>query len=63
MTTKLYQICYLPEHFSAVGARFDYWDNSVNLQPELREYPIFERAFNSKLTKDLDYWGLVSPEV
>jgi hypothetical protein len=62
MKTKLYKICYEPEHFSAVGARFDYWDNSTNPQPELREYPIFERAYNSKLTKDLDYWGLVSPK-
>jgi len=62
MNTKLYQICYLPEHFSAVGARFDFWDNTVNVKPELREYPIFERAYTSKLTKGLDYWGLVSPK-
>jgi hypothetical protein len=62
MNTKLYSICYLPEHFSAIGARFEPWDNLINKQPELCEFPIFDRAYNSELTKDLDYWGLMSPK-
>jgi hypothetical protein len=60
--TKLFSICYLPEHFSSVGTRFEPWDNIENLNADLREFPIFERAFNSDLTKNLDFWGLVSPK-
>ena len=61
MNNKLFSICYLPDHFS-LGSGFEPWDNIENLNPELREYPIFERAYNSDLTKNLDYWGLVSPK-
>jgi hypothetical protein len=45
-----------------VGNQVESWDNTENLRPELREFPIFESAFNSDITKDLDYWGLVSPK-
>jgi hypothetical protein len=60
MNTKLYGICWKEEHFSAIGARYDAWDNLTNQNPELREFPIFEQAFNSSLTKNLDYWGMIS---
>ena len=60
MNIALYQICYLPSHFETVDPDFTPWDNLENLKPELCEYPIFEKAFNSELTKNLDYWGLLS---
>ena len=62
MKTKLFSICYEPQHFLTVGNQVESWDNTENLRPELREFPIFESAFNSDITKDLDYWGLVSPK-
>lgn len=62
MNIKLFGICYKPEHFSAIESKYDAWDNLENPTPELCEYPIFNRAYTSVLTKDLDYWGLVSPK-
>jgi hypothetical protein len=62
MKTKLYKICYEQSQLSSLGAGFDLWDNLSNDQPQLREYPIFECAYNSNLTKNLDYFGLVSPK-
>ena len=58
MKTKLYKICYEQSQLSSLGAGFDLWDNLSNDQPQLREYPIFECAYNSNLTKNLDYFGL-----
>lgn len=62
MNTKLYKICYEPSQFSSIGLGFDPWDNSINAAPDLREFPVFEIAYKSALTKDLDYWGLLSPK-
>ena len=62
MNNKLFQICYKPEHFLTVGDQVESWNNTENLKPALREFPIFEQAYNSDITKDLDYFGLVSPK-
>lgn len=63
MNTKLYRICYREDQFSLPKtARYTDWNNLENLTPTLFEYPIFQQAYNSPLTKNLDYWGLVSPK-
>lgn len=62
MNTKIFTICYNPEQFEIVGPPSEPWDNTENLNPQLREFPIFEKAFNSEITQDLDYWGLLSPK-
>src|ERR1700735_3863998 len=62
LETKLYKICYQEEQFASVGTNCDVWDNLSNEQPELCEYPIFKNAFHSSITKNLDYYGFVSPK-
>ena len=62
MNLKLYKICHETSQFSNLGLGFEAWDNLDNLAPDLREFPVFEKAYRSPLTKTLDYWGLVSPK-
>lgn len=62
MIPTIFRICYKREHFSSSGARFEPWDNLENSTPDLCEFPIFEKAYKSDITKNLSYWGLLSPK-
>lgn len=59
---KIFVICYLKEQFEKIKEPIIPWDNRANLKPNLFEYPIFKEAFSSDLTKDIDYYGLLSPK-
>ncbi|VVC05043.1 Uncharacterised protein [uncultured archaeon] len=56
---KLFTVCYTQEQFEKAE---NPWDNLKNVHPELREFPVFEEAYRSDKTKDLKYWGLLSPK-
>jgi hypothetical protein len=60
--TKLFKISYKPEHFSNLEQGFDTWDNTANEHPQLCEFPIFNKAYQSLVDTDIDYWGLLSPK-
>lgn len=59
MNIKLFQLCYKKEMLDNIQPGFEPWDNTINLNPELREYPIFKKVFND-VSNDLKYWGVVS---
>jgi hypothetical protein len=59
MNIKLFQLCYKKEMIDNVKDGFIPWDNTINLNPELREYPIFKKVYND-VNNDLKYWGVVS---
>ena len=62
MKNKFYKICYEQTQLLSTTTKFEPWNNLKNEYPDLREFPVFEQAYNSKLTQDLDYFGLVSPK-
>jgi hypothetical protein len=57
---KLFEICYRPEQIGNVQSPMIPWDNTINLSPELREYPVFKNGFEYARKNGLEMWGLVS---
>ncbi len=59
---KLFTNCYKKDQIDNISFGSDLWDNTKNEFPELGEYPVFREVFNSELTKNVNYWGIVSPK-
>jgi hypothetical protein len=59
---KLYKLCYNQEQIDNIQTPFHVWNNLSNSTPGFREYPIIKTAYNSEETKNLEYWGILSPK-
>lgn len=57
---KIFQIYYKPELVVHLDPVFEPLDNTVNPNPELREWDVWNREHEKRMSSDLDYWGYVS---
>lgn len=64
MNITLYQICYTQEQLQNVPIGCVPYDNTLNKNSELREFPIFVDEFNRRrpTASTDDYWGFISPK-
>ena len=60
MNTKIFQIYFKPELKDKCDPAFVPYDNTANPNPELREWDVWNRFYNSSDAKELDMWGFVS---
>jgi len=58
--TKIFQIYFKPELKAHCDPAFTPLDNTANPRPELREWDVWDREYNSIVNQNLDYWGFVS---
>lgn len=58
--TKIFQIYFKPELKDHCDPRFEPLDNTANPRPELREWDVWDRFHEQRLTENLDHWGYVS---
>lgn len=61
MNYKIFQIYFEKDQIEKVDPLFTPFDNTENLNPELREYQSFKRIYEEGHTKDLDAWGVFGP--
>ena len=61
MNYKIFQICFEEDQLFRFDPLFTPFDNTENLNPELREYQSFKRIYEEGHTKDLDAWGVFGP--
>lgn len=59
MNLKIYQAYYDASQIPLLEESFIPYDNTINLRPDLREFPLIENLF-WKHRKSDDHWGLVS---
>ena len=57
---KIFQIYFKSEQASVLDPAFTPLDNTLNLKPELREWAVWDREYESIRAQGLDYWGFVS---
>lgn len=57
---KIFQIYFKPELKVHCDQHFVPFDNTANPRPELREWDVWDREYDSLLASDLEYWGFVS---
>jgi len=57
---KIFQIYFKPELKVHCDQHFIPLDNTANPRPELREWDVWDREYDSLLASDLDCWGFVS---
>ena len=60
VNTKIFQIYFKPELEKHCDPLFVPLDNTANPRPELREWDVWDREHEQRLSEDLDYWGYVS---
>jgi len=58
--TKIFQIYFKPELKDKCDTAFTPFDNTANPRPELREWDIWNREHEQRLSENLDHWGYVS---
>lgn len=57
---KIFQNYYKPEQLSTLDEAFTPHDNTANPKPELREWYVWDKEYQSCYDSGLDYWGFVS---
>ena len=57
---KIFQIYFKPELIVHCDKHFIPLDNTSNPHPNLREWYIWDREYESLMASDLEYWGFVS---
>lgn len=57
---KIFQIYFKPELREHCDPMFTPLDNTSNPRPELREWDVWDREHEKRLSEDLDHWGYVS---
>lgn len=57
---KIFQLYYKPEQISQLDTVFIPYDNTSNARPELREWYIWDKEYDTNCVAGLDYWGFVS---
>lgn len=57
---KIFQIYFKPELKVHCDPNFVPYDNTANPRPELREWDVWDREYDSLMASDLEYWGFVS---
>ena len=60
MTTKIFQIYFKPEQLNTLDPDFTPCDNTANLQPDLQEWHVWDREYDTCCAENLDYWGFFS---
>jgi hypothetical protein len=60
LNTKIFQIYFKPELAQHCDPAFTPLDNTSNPRPELREWDVWDREHESRLSENLDLWGYVS---
>jgi hypothetical protein len=60
MNIKIFQIYFKPELKQHCDPAFEPLDNTSNPRPELREWDVWDREYETILAQGLDYWGFVS---
>ena len=58
--TKIFQIYFKPELKAHCDPAFTPLDNTDNPRPDLREWYVWDREYQTLAASDLDYWGFVS---
>lgn len=58
--TKIFQIYFKPELKDKCDPAFEPYDNTANPRPELREWDVWDREHETRMSENLDYWGYVS---
>jgi hypothetical protein len=56
---RIYQLYFLPEQVQHLNPLFTPYDNTANLEPNQREYPLIRECFNLVKSTDIDLWGTV----
>lgn len=59
MNLKIYQAYYDQSHIPVLDSAFIPFDNTANERPDLREYPLLKKLFQTNRHTDA-HWGLVS---
>jgi hypothetical protein len=62
MNLKIYQIYYKPEQLSTLDSNAIPLDNTENLNPGLREYPIFKKGMDQAIKDGATHFGFLSPK-
>jgi hypothetical protein len=57
---KIFQIYFKPELKIHCDPNFVPLDNTANPRPDLREWDVWNREYDSLIASDLEYWGFVS---
>lgn len=60
LNMKIFQIYFKPELKSYCDPAFTPLDNTSNPRPELREWDVWDREYETIRAQGLDYWGFVS---
>ena len=58
--TKVFQIYYKPDQLAMLEPEFTPYDNTENLRPELREWYVWDKAYQQCCDEGLEYWGFCS---
>jgi hypothetical protein len=59
MNLQIYQAYYKQEQIVHLDPAFIPYDNTINAQPHLREYPMWQKLYENHKDSDA-YWGLMS---
>ncbi len=58
--TKIFQIYYDNEQLPTLDTGFIPYDNTSNLKPDLREWYIMDKEYQSMCDQNIDFWGFFS---
>lgn len=58
--TTIFQLYYKPEQVQHLDPEFTPYNNTTNPRPELREWYIWDKEYETNCNDGLDYWGYVS---
>lgn len=62
MNIQIYQIYYRPDQLSTLDSAATPLDNTENLQPDLREYPVFKKGMEQAIKDGATHFGFLSPK-